>query len=66
MMRFGRSLTIDLSLSRFMFLAWCLYLRDRGGDVRVLLHSLWRLFAWRDGEIPRAENLLAHSISFKS
>ena len=32
-MRFGRSLTIDLSLSPIVFLAWCLHLRDKGGDV---------------------------------
>ena len=32
-MGFGRSLTIDLSLSRLVFLAWCLNLRDKGGDV---------------------------------
>ena len=32
-MGFRRSLTIDLSLSRLVFLAWCLHLRDIGGDV---------------------------------
>ena len=30
-MGFGRSLTIDLSLSRLVFVAWCLNLRDNGG-----------------------------------
>ena len=32
-MGFGRSLRIDLSLSRLVFFAWCLHLRDKGGDV---------------------------------
>ena len=52
-MRFGRSLTIDLSLSRLVFLVWCLHLRDKGGDV---VFEVGR----------RAENLLAHPTSFKS
>ena len=34
-MGFGRSLTIDLSLSRLVFLAWCLHLKDKGGDVAL-------------------------------
>ena len=32
-MGFGRSLTIDLSLSRLVFLAWCLRVIDKSGDV---------------------------------
>ena len=32
-MGFGKSLRVDLSLSRLVFLAWCLHLRDKGGDV---------------------------------
>ena len=32
-MGFGRSLTIDLSLSRLVFLGRCLHLRDEGGHV---------------------------------
>ena len=32
-MGFGRSLTIDLSLSRLVFFAWGLNLRDNGGEV---------------------------------
>ena len=32
-MGFGGSVTIDLSLSRLVLLAWCLHLRDKGGDV---------------------------------
>ena len=55
-MGFGRSLTIDLSLSRLVFLAWCLHLRDKG----VTWPSGW------DGETPRAEKLLAHPTSFES
>ena len=39
-MGFRRSLTIDLSLSRLVFLAWCLHLRDRGGDVGCNVSSL--------------------------
>ena len=32
-MGFGKSLTIDLSLSRLVLLARCLHLKDKGGDV---------------------------------
>ena len=49
-MGFGRSLTIDLSLSRLVFLAWCLCVWPSG---------------W-EGETPRAENLLAPPTSFES
>ena len=39
-MGFGRSVTIDLSLSRLVFLAWYLHLRDRGSDVGCNVSSL--------------------------
>ena len=62
-MGFGKSLTIDLSLSRLVFLAWCLHLRDRGGDVGCNVSSLCGAYLL---ETPRTENLLAHPTSFES
>ena len=57
-MGFGRFLTIDLSLSRLVFLACCLHLLE---EIKaVTWPSGW------DGETPRAENLLAHPTSFES